>query len=128
MNEKADRTCATCACMLLQTNPANPFHKQAFCRLNLAKHARGIVEVPRMDLKTATPVIGKDGKPIMEKQEQDFYLYEPTMPQLTCFAGWRPIGYEPGEKFNRDSAYFLEAFKELLPRILTVFPKPSLDS
>jgi hypothetical protein len=115
MNEKIDRTCATCACLLMQTNPMNPLHKQGFCRLNPPKHARGVVEVPRMDMKTATPVIGKDGKPVLEKQEQDFYLYEPTMPQLTCFRGWRPVDSEPGRhNIADDMAVLMDAMQPIL--------------
>jgi hypothetical protein len=127
MNEKIDHTCATCACLLMQTNPMNPLHKQGFCRLNPPKHARGVVEVPRMDLKTVTPVIGKDGKPVMEKQEQDFYLYEPTMPQLTCFRGWRPIGSEPGRHNIADDMEVLMDKMQPILNALGIYKAP-LDS
>lgn len=113
MNERADRTCATCACSLTQTNPNNPAHSQMFCRLNPPKHARGIVEIPRV--KNGQPVIGKDGQPVMEKMEQDFYIYEPTMPAMVCFSGWRPMGSEPGRHDVReDMAVLLDAVQPIL--------------
>lgn len=101
MTERADRTCATCACYHLQTSPVDPNMRQGFCRLNPPMHARGKVEVPRLDINKNV-VMGRDGQPIMETQEKDFYIYPPTLPELTCFAHWRPLELQPGDKWNPD--------------------------
>ncbi len=78
MNEKVDRTCATCACSIMQTNPNDVNHKQLFCQRN-------------------TP---------------GYHI--PVMAGLRCFDGWRPIGLEPGDKWNPD----LDQMKAMLESML----------
>ena len=103
---KDDRTCANCACYWLQVSALNSAQSQGFCRRNTPIHARGRVEVPRLD-RDKNAVIGRDGKPVMENMEKDFYLYPPTMPTMVCFDGWRSLEIKPGEKQKTDIASML---------------------
>ena len=91
------RTCFNCACYFERTlSPLAP--PQGQCRRNIAVPAQIQIEKPRlMDNK---PVIGKDGKPVTNKEVINTFLYAPTLPDSVCFDGWRPIGTPPGRPFH----------------------------
>ncbi|MGH7746367.1 MAG: hypothetical protein ACREQ5_16655 [Candidatus Dormibacteria bacterium] len=97
LNAKTARICASCACFYEQEMPGNPLQKQGFCRRNPPQYGMMKVQTPRLDINKQI-VLGKDGKPIMETNEQGVYLYPPTLQNLTCFDGWRPIGELPGKE------------------------------
>lgn len=92
------RTCANCACSFIREDAKNPLQKQMFCRLNppVAAQLRG--EKPRM--RDGKVVIGRDNKPVMENVTELHFLYAPTLPELVCFNGWRPMGVLPGVLFR----------------------------
>lgn len=95
--EFAPRTCASCACHLVQENQLNKLEKQSFCRRDTPQAAKLRSERPQMI--NGQPRMMKDGKThIMETFDSVIYLYKPTMPELVCFDGWRPLDTLPGER------------------------------
>jgi hypothetical protein len=97
LKETAPRTCANCACQLWRENEMNKLEKQMFCRRNTPTAAQMRAERPR--LRDGKVVIDKrTNKPEMENVMTVVYLYQPTMPELVCFDGWRPLETLPGEK------------------------------
>lgn len=91
------RTCANCACHHIQQNQINPLESQSFCHRDPPSAAKMRGERPQMI--NGQPRMMKDGKtPIMQTVEEVIYLYKPTMPNLVCFDGWRPLGTLPGER------------------------------
>lgn len=93
-----DRNCKNCACytevMLMPTHPPQPQ-----CRRNPPLQAQVRMETPRvLDNK---PVIGKDGKPVMNVETVNMFLHAPTAPDKVCFDGWRPLGILPGRRHDR---------------------------
>jgi hypothetical protein len=89
------RTCANCACHHVRANPLTQ-ETQSFCRRNTAMTAMGRVRKPR--LINGQLVIDKITKKPQEVEVQEmFFLHQPTLPDLTCFDGWRPLGTEPGD-------------------------------
>ncbi len=116
MNEKVDRTCATCACGMWQTNPNDPNHKQLFCQRNPPGYHIAKIEVPRMKdgMPVMSPRKGEEHKPLTDQKDQAIYVYPPVMPELRCFDGWRPIGLEPGDKWTPD----LDQLKAMLEPLL----------
>jgi len=123
----ASRTCATCACFLIQENPANPLERQGFCRRNTALHARGKMQVPRLDTEKKI-VNDRNGKPILETIERDFYIYPPTMPELTCFDGWRSLETLPGDPRMPDVRKLIESMRHVLKELGFVISAPELVS
>ncbi len=102
MNDKTEtpeRTCGNCACLYEMSNPQNPLQKGYFCRLNPAQHKKMRIEAPRLD-KDGNPVKGRNDQIIMQPAEVDAFLWPPTVPTLTCFDGWRPVGTLPGERWE----------------------------
>lgn len=97
MTEEIKRSCANCACHIVQENSMNKMEKQSFCRRNPPNAAKMRGERPQMILGQAR--MAKDGKtPIMEPYDVILYLYVPVMPDLVCFDGWRPVDTLPGER------------------------------
>jgi hypothetical protein len=94
------RTCATCACSDVQKDQTNPLVSQMFCRRDPPMAQQMRVELP----------VIRDGKPVMQKNDptkplttagvQMAYMYKPTLANLTCFDGWRPMGAEPGRAMD----------------------------
>lgn len=136
-DSKSDiRNCSNCACYHEQTSALTAMQKQGFCRRDPPTAAQARVDVPRLD-RMKNPVIGKDGRPIMESTQQLVYLYKPTMPELVCFDGWRPLDTQPGEKQKVDiaktlaemsSAESLDVFRRLKDDILMLDDFPAVDS
>jgi len=110
--EKVDRTCATCGCSIIKKIHEAAPASQMFCRKSPAKFAQMRMEVPRLDINKKV-VMSKDGKtPVMENKVAEVYLYDPTMAELVCFEGWRPIGTEPGDQWHLnaiEAKYFTSA-------------------
>lgn len=92
-----ERTCANCACSFVQE--ANR-QKQMFCRLNPAVAKMVRTEVPRI-IKGQPQM--RDGKPVMEPGEMLGFMFSPTLENLVCYDGWRPIGTLPGDFSYRSS-------------------------
>lgn len=111
---KPERTCANCACFHHVPNPVSPSQNQGMCRLNPPQHKRVRVEVPRMRLGQS--VMGKDGKPVMEIGEADALFYAPMTAEMVCFDGWRPIGTEPGERWElkRETGELMARFNDAM--------------
>ena len=123
-SESVARTCATCACALIRVNPANPEHRQMFCELNPPGFQVVKVQVPRLHPKTKEPMFNPRNEPLMDTVEQSVYIYPPTMPELRCFSGWRPIGAEPGKHDIRDDmAAIMDAMQPIL-NSLGIFKAP----
>lgn len=99
-----ERTCSNCACYTeITLSPLTPPTGQ--CRRNIGQQVQIQIETPRlMDNK---PVIGKDGKPVINKTVEARFLYAPTLPTSVCFDGWRPLETLPGE--NAQTRYFKTA-------------------
>jgi hypothetical protein len=93
-----ERTCANCACSIIQEAPT--LGKQLFCRLNPAIGKMVRTQVPRI-IKGQPQV--RDGKPVMEQGEALGFMFAPTMATLVCFDGWRPLGTLPGDFTYRSS-------------------------
>ncbi len=97
------RTCANCACSILQKHPVMLSEDQMFCRRNTVLSQPMRMEQPRLDAKTKEMVIDRrTGKPVMEQVTNLVYLYAPTLPTLTCFDGWRPQSTLPGDKWDME--------------------------
>ncbi len=94
--EEQERTCANCACHIIQENMANPLEKQYFCRRDTPMSSMQRMEKPRM--RDGKAVMDRNNKPIMESDNVMVYLYKPTLPRLVCFDGWRPEHTLPGER------------------------------
>lgn len=94
------RTCATCACSDVQSDATNPMLKQMFCRRDPPMAQQMRVEVP----------VIRDGKAVMQKNDPSkpltapgvsmAYMFKPTLANLTCFDGWRPMGTGPGRAMD----------------------------
>ena len=111
------RNCSNCACYHEQTSALMAMQKQGFCRRDPPTAAQARVDVPRLD-RMKNPVIGKDGKPIMESVQQLVYLYKPTLPELVCFDGWRPMSCKPGERIASDMDGLVQALRRLKDEML----------
>lgn len=131
------RTCANCACHILQSNPMIPGSPPtSACMLNMPMLLQGEGQQPMLD-KNQKPVMMKDkntGLDVvrMEKIVKQFFIYPPTQPELVCFDGWRPIGTLPGDKFSQakvdammDSLYV--ALQPVLESMGVRLVKPPLD-
>lgn len=96
--ESEPRSCANCACSHTMDHPQ--FGKQLFCRRDPANAQEFNVQQPI--IRNGQPVMDKRDptKPMMSSGRALFYLYKPTLPALMCFDGWRPIGTQPGEKWQ----------------------------
>jgi hypothetical protein len=94
------RICENCACFHIQRDANNPMLSQAFCRRDPPQAAQVRQEVPR--LRDGKPVLGRDGKTVMETAMVWAFLYKPTDKSLTCFDGWRELGCLPGDHHNAD--------------------------
>lgn len=129
MSEKISRTCATCACSMVQTNPNDPKHQQLFCRLDPPTYHLVEVEVPR--IKDGQPVSNPRGPGFLtDKVQQSMYAYKPTDAKLVCFKGWRPIGTEPGRHdIRKDAQALMDIMEPILNAIGIVRgPTEPLDS
>jgi hypothetical protein len=96
--ELKGRTCQVCACYFESINPQDPAKYQGFCRRLPADLHQMRGEVPRLD-RNNKPVF-KDGKPLMNSEVLNGYLYKVTQREGTCFEGFRPKGTLPGEPAN----------------------------
>ncbi len=114
MNEKVDRTCATCACSIMQTNPNDVNHKQLFCQRNTPGYHIAKIEVPRLDKEGKQMLSPRGNLALTDTVDQPVFVYPPVMAGLRCFDGWRPIGLEPGDKWNPD----LDQMKAMLESML----------
>src|SRR5271167_4860593 len=85
---KEVRKCANCACFHFLPVPNNPQAVAPVCRLNPPQHKQMRVERPRMSRDGSAPVMGKDGKVIMEAAVADVLFYPPMDPDVVCFDGW----------------------------------------
>src|ERR1700692_1112216 len=95
--ENPIRSCANCACNIMQKHMLNPLEQQMFCRREPPTAAQMRGETPR--IRDGKPVMDKHtGKPIMESVQQLVYLYKPVTAESVCFDGWRPEGTLPGER------------------------------
>lgn len=81
---------------------------------------------PRLDANK-NMVMGKDGKPVMQKIVKQFYSYPPMGTDMTCFDGWRPLGKEPGEKYNPAADAIEQIMKDHMEAIVATMPKIPLD-
>ena len=97
ITDQIPRTCANCACHSIQENKENPLESQMFCQKDPPMAQKMRVDMPQM--RDGKVVMMKDGKtPITRQVEQIFYMYKPTMGNLVCFDGWRPMGTQPGQR------------------------------
>lgn len=104
------RLCMNCACHLIQENTQNPLEKQFFCRRDTPMAQQMRVERPV--IRDGRPVMNKsNGKPMTEAGVEIIYLYKPTLANLVCFDGWRPMEYQPGERM---AAILKEDITELM--------------
>ncbi len=101
------RTCANCACHIVETNSLLKMEKQSFCRRDPGTAAQVRGERPRM-IDGVLQNDRRTGKPIMENVMEMAFLYKPTMPELVCFDGWRPMGTLPGIGFVSDNEIAIE--------------------
>jgi len=101
-----ERCCQNCACYMEVKNPANQLQSQGFCRRDPPGAERVRVQVPRLNSDGKTPAIDRQGRPVMETREQMAYVYRLSARNFTCFDGWRPLGTEPGDKWQ--SRFVLE--------------------
>lgn len=127
--KKVDRTCATCACFGTENNPMIPGKTQTVCRLNSAMLAQAEIEQPVLD-QNKQPMFLKDGKTLRtQKVITQFFVYPPMSAELTCFAGWRPIGTEPGQRggVRDDMDVIMNAMEPLLNAIGIFKAKIPLD-
>jgi hypothetical protein len=130
LTDKSLRSCATCACHTVRPHPFNPVESVHICRRNQANLAQAQGEIPRMDAK-GLPVMGKDGKPIMERVNKQIYVYAATAPDSVCFDGWRPLDTLPGDKasvFNDAAVKDMMRLMEPILNALGIFRvKETLD-
>ena len=101
-DEKLERNCSTCACSIIQKHHITANETQMFCRRQTVMSHMARMERPALDPKTKQPMFRKgrgDEKPtpIMETFNDLIYLFAPTLPELVCFDGWRPVGTPPGD-------------------------------
>lgn len=129
MNESKnkERNCANCACHHVQENKINKLETQSFCRRDTPTAAQMRGERPRV--RDGKPDIDKHGRPIMENVMEVIYLYKPTMPDLTCFDGWRPIGTLPGERASTEfSSSITAAMRRLYQDMMQGQDEAELDA
>lgn len=106
------RNCGNCACSAMQPNHINPLEKQMFCRRNPPMAQELAVDVQQV--RDGKPQFARDGKtPITHREKKMFYLFPPTMAELVCFDGWRPLGTEPGQRVIEDLDGMTGALKRL---------------
>lgn len=109
------RTCENCACAKKDNHPR--FGPQLFCRRETANTTVLRVKVPVIRDGNPIPDKNRPGKFVEREEDALFYLYRPTLPELTCFDGWRPIGTEPGDFSYKSSAVeakFIQGFDRLM--------------
>lgn len=81
------RNCGNCACMLaMQVGEGAKAQKAYLCRRNQ----------PRVVQQVARGAVMTTGRGDQDTQVSAILTYEPTMPDLICFDGWRPEGTPPG--------------------------------
>lgn len=100
---KTERRCENCACYFRVHHPVDVDKSQAFCRRDPPVAQQVAVDVPRMRTfagKTE-PVLGRDGKPVMERKLQIAYVFAMTEAHMCCFDGWRPLGTQPGDQWQQ---------------------------
>jgi hypothetical protein len=97
--EKIERTCANCACSILQKNAQLGNIEHMFCRKDPINAGKARFERPQM-VNGEVRIDKRTQKPIMETYEDLAFMYRPVIKSATCFDGWRPIGTEPGDKFQ----------------------------
>lgn len=114
------RTCANCACSVVRKHPVLLNEDRMFCARNTVNSHIMRVGKPRIDPATKQPVMDKrTQKPIIESVDDLVFLYMPTMPELTCYDGWRPLGTLPGDFSYRTgdvaelTQKFMDGFKRL---------------
>jgi hypothetical protein len=102
IEDQIPRTCANCACSIMQTNVALGLgheKEHMFCRKDPVNAAKARFERPA--IRNGQPVIDKrTNKPQMETYDDLAFMYRPVIAHGTCYDGWRPIGTEPGDKFQ----------------------------
>lgn len=102
------RTCATCACSIIEKHHVTGNDMQMFCRRNTVMAQPARMERPKIDPKTGQAMVRQGRRdepptPIMETFTDLLYLYTPTLATLTCFDGWRPMGTLPGDHSYKSS-------------------------
>lgn len=98
------RTCANCACSIMRKHPVLVNEERMFCARNTVMSHIMRVGKPRIDPISKEVMNDKrTGKPIMESVDDLVFVYAPTLAELTCYDGWRPIGTLPGDKWQNAS-------------------------
>lgn len=119
MNDSSEkpRMCLNCACFALIPHPFDNFTTVSVCRRNQANLATATGETPRIGLR-GEPVLGKDGKPIMERVNKTIYVYPATEETSVCFDGWRAIGMLPGDRYNPQLDPFIAHLSKAIDSLL----------
>lgn len=95
---KTERNCSNCACFFTQQDAMNPTVTQGFCRRNTVLMTQVRVSIPVLDTRKQ-PMVDKTGMPRVTTEMRDAFIFTPTVPNATCFDGWRPIGVQPGARW-----------------------------
>jgi len=123
----AERTCANCACFgymgsdgkVSALDPTHP-ENMPVCRRNTPGGKFVQVEVPKLD-GTGKPIMGRNGPATTYKQQLQIG-YPPTVPEATCYDGWRPPGTLPGDNFK------VARMETVLYQLLKVIGVPPVDT
>jgi hypothetical protein len=117
------RTCSNCGCAA-RMNRKGEFSELAavsaesfvICRRNMPQASEARTRQPRIDPRTGKPAQNSQGQQLFDEVAAIQIGYPATLPEATCFDGWRPLGTLPGVRW--ESARLATAFVPLLEKVL----------
>jgi hypothetical protein len=119
----SSRTCGNCGCAA-RMNRKGEFSDVAavsadsflICRRNMPQASEARTRQPRIDPRTGKPAENGQGQKLFEEVAALQIGYPATLPEATCFDGWRPLGTLPGVRWEtqRMTAAFVPMLEKAL--------------